>query len=306
MVRTLLASALDVLDLLAALDLHDDATLAELVHAVLVEIETADLSAVNTVDAAGMIPVGCVARAIHARFDPADSLAVAVGKLAPGPPDAGLLSILDSVYVGTTSSPGHQAARKRLWEGMHGDTMPPLSESQTRLFDAINARMAADYSVRRSVLLTRLGVTLKTFARHPVLAQRPLVTAYAALAQSRLRRHTSFSWTDVTAAQVDLAINRKTSDARYAARTPARVKHIVIASKVRDRGGRPSDMRMPSFRARVEPAPASRGRGRGRRSNDRNRNSNRNRNRDNTEPAPSPTSAKPTRSRPRQRQGPQP
>ncbi|XP_068729565.1 protein FAM98A-like [Montipora capricornis] len=130
------------------------------------------------------------------------------------------------------------------------------SPKQWSKLDEINTQLNQEYTLRRSMLLKRLDVTIQSFgwSDRAKVKKDEISAAFHPLRKS-LSVRSPVSIPDIITARSDLLRLIKTSGAEMRGRTQCRINKIMMG-KVPDRGGRPSNVappiEMPSFKKRTE------------------------------------------------------
>jgi len=131
-----------------------------------------------------------------------------------------------------------------------------LGQKQWSKVEEINSQLNQEYTLRRSMLLKRLDVTIQSFgwSDRAKIKKDEMSAAFHPLRKS-LSVTSPVSITDIIAARTDLLRLTKTSSAEIRDKTQCKINKIMMG-KVPDRGGRTSNMappvEMPSFKKRTE------------------------------------------------------
>ncbi|XP_073247945.1 protein FAM98A-like [Porites lutea] len=131
-----------------------------------------------------------------------------------------------------------------------------LSRKQWSRVEEINSQLNQEYTLRRSMLLKRLDVTVQSFgwSDRAKVKKDEIAAAFQPLRKS-LSEGSPVSIPDIVAARTDLLRVTKTSSGDIRGRTQCKINKIMIG-KVPDRGGRPSStappVEMPAFKKRTE------------------------------------------------------
>lgn len=134
-----------------------------------------------------------------------------------------------------------------------------LGVKQWSKVEEINSQLNQEYTLRRSMLLKRLDVTVQSFGwSDRAKAKKHEMSAVFHPLRKSLSATAPVTIPDIIAARSDLLRLTKTSSGDIRDKTQCEINKIMMG-KVPDRGGRPSHVgspvEMPSFKKRTEPAP---------------------------------------------------
>lgn len=131
-----------------------------------------------------------------------------------------------------------------------------LGRKQWSKVEEINSQLNQEYTLRRSMLLKRLDVTVQSFgwSDRAKVKKDEISTVYYPLRKS-LSAAAPVSITDIIAARSDLLRLIRTSSGEIRDKTQCKINKVMMG-KVPDRGGRTSNVappvEMPSFKKRTE------------------------------------------------------